>query len=152
MRTIEEIKAELREAEAAESAKAQALRDSVKPEWVFTLTPSESKWHEVYDDTCLVYRLEGRVTNLEALKAVGSHMPALGSGGAMDYVFNTVTGKLIMAVGGGTIYINRQFGKRSDGSDVTAMNELGAFLVAHPDGGDITSIVVTHQQRRGSDD
>jgi hypothetical protein len=146
MRDIEEIRAELRAAEQELEAEKRAAREAVKPAYRFTLLPVTDRENKVYDDTCRVYRLEGVVLNEDALKAVGAYHPG---NGAMRYLFNTGTGKLVTALGGGTIYVSRRWGNADDGSDVIAMAELSAFLVEHPEGGDVTEIVEAHRQRRG---
>lgn len=145
-RTIREIEAELKEAQAIEDAELKARRDAVKLLWEYTMTPMETKLSDdfdpIYDPTISAYKLYGRVINREECLAAG-HPEFLLGGGGMRYLFNKVTGRLIGPTGGGTIYIGLGFGRRNRGIKklekvITAISQ---FLVEHPEGGDISAIV-----------
>lgn len=113
-----------RERQAREAAAA-----AVEPIWQFTLTPkAQDRWNPLFDPTCALYRLEGQVTNVPELKAVGRMVPA--SGGA-DYVYNMLTHNFICRISGGVIFLDHSSG----------WSELSAFIKDNARGGDVTKIV-----------
>jgi hypothetical protein len=149
-RTIQEIRAELAEAEKAEKLELERLKEAFPPIWQFTIKPaaprSFSSTDELYDDTCRFYELEGEVINREEAAAVG-HTELFMRGGGMTYVYNTLSHRIICATGGGTIYISRPWSIRDDTSAQETMEEVNAFLLENPEGGDITEIVERHRTR-----
>jgi hypothetical protein len=146
-RSIDEIRAELRAAEQAEATRKAAARDAIPITEAFTIEPIPAAGHhEVWDPTITLYRIAGRVTNREEAAAAGHHVP---SDGGMVYAFNTLTGKIVMGVGGGTYYISgRGWGTNPDkqARAEVAFTAINEFIATNPTGGDITSIV---QQYRG---
>lgn len=126
------LEAELAQIEQAERNEKQALRDKIVPVYKFTVTPApeSSRFHEVWDDTVVLYWIEGEVTNREELEAVGKGHTM---GGKMMYAYNTVTHKIITTVSGGTTF--RQV--------KTAIPAIGRFLEFNPEGGDVTSLVLS---------
>lgn len=147
-RSIDAIRAELATAEREEAAAKRAARDLVPIKEAFTIEPIPAdSHHEVWDPTIVLYRIAGRVTNREEAAAAGHHVP---SDGGMVYAFNTGTGKIIIAVGGGTYYISKStWGTRDSDRPAraaAAMTAIEEFIANHPTGGDITSIV---EQYRG---
>jgi hypothetical protein len=148
-RSVEEIQAELREAEAAAKAAAEAKRKAVTPVWEYTIRPSERALTQAFgepywDDTIVAYYLNGRVVNEEECKAAGWSDTMISTGG-MDYLFNTGTGKLIGGTGGGRVYLSAPWGKNQKAAKAAlaeAVREINAFLTAFPQGGDITDIIV----------
>lgn len=151
-KSTEQLRKELKEAEARERAQAEEARRAVKVQWKFTLMP-DTRGHDVmYDETCLLYSLKGEITNREEAEAVGHHLSH--SEGSMTYVFNTVTGRIVCATGGGTIYVGGFGGAWSGGEQEQelasqTMRELGTFLTMWPEGGDVTAIVANYREHRG---
>lgn len=136
-KTVEQLRAELRKAEQAEEAAAKTRREATPPVWQFTLSPTTQE--RVYDDTVVAYTLRGEVINRDECLTAGRAEYEL-RGGAMVYLFNTGTGKLIAPVGGGTIYIS-SFYPRNREAEAKVIDQISDFLVAHPEGGDITEVV-----------
>lgn len=146
MRSIDEIRAELAEAEAREKEERQRIRNSVQPQVRFTVfVPQDTHVSgRIWDDTITVYRVEAEVLNKKELKEVGRSADE----GGMSYYFNTLTGKLICPTSGGTLYFH-SFSKREDteASEV-ARGEIEAFIAENPEGGDITSIIEKYKATR----
>jgi|SRR5882724_349681 len=129
-RPIEEIQAELEAAIIARDKTEAELAKSVKPMYIFTLVLHTDKFDlaKVFDPSCSLYRLVGRCTNKKEMEAVHKFPHE----GAMTYVFNTLSHKFVMAVGGGSIFT----------SDAEAWEELSDFVsYGHSQGGDVTHIV-----------
>lgn len=119
------------EVDAEKRAKAAA----VKPDYMFTVQPIKNdNWTPVYDDTCCLYFIEGWVRNKAELEAAGNRVPITGG---MKFYFNKATGKLIGSVGGGTTYIGSGHPEIAQ----ACYGEVSAFIVTHPDGGEITQIM-----------
>jgi hypothetical protein len=148
-KSVDQLRAELREAEALEVAEGNARREVVPVQWKFTLTPDTKKYHRLYDPTCRLYRLEGTIVNRAEAEAAGHNVNH--REGGMTYVFNAWSDRLVMAIGGGTVFVGDSFGNEKDDSDVIAMQELSEFIVEHPGGGDVTAIVQRHRERRAAD-
>jgi hypothetical protein len=142
MRTIAEIEAELKAAIRAKELRERSLHDSVKPVWRYTLEPGPIEgYNPLWDDTLGWYVLAGHVDNVDELIAVGWSAREF-SRGSMRYLFNTSTGKIVMHSGGGTMYISSGWSTADSlEAEQRAIAKVGAFLVAHPEGGDITEIV-----------
>lgn len=149
-RSIEEIRAELREAEALDAEARKAKRESTPVVRRFTIKPHEPRHfvEEMYDSDCLLYMIKAEVVNLEEAKTAGHPEHDLRAGG-MVYVYNTMTGKIVCGVGGGTIWISQSLNGENKRSAFMAMGKIGEFLGEHPEGGDITDIVNEH--RNGSE-
>jgi len=139
---IASLTAQLNVLQNEEAAEREALLDSVKPIMEYTISPSEvrrSSFDFVYDPEVTCYTITGTCTNKLELAAVGNtrHLHE----GSMRYYFNGATGRLIGSVGGGNIHL---------ASTEEAYAQVSAFLVASPEGGDITEIVVaTRKQGTG---
>jgi hypothetical protein len=100
----------------------------VKPDYLFTIVSVvNSLGDRLYDNSCLLYKLTGMVKNATELRAVGK-TPFEGS---MTYLFNTLSGRIVMAVSGGTTFTNNP----------ECFKELSEFLYTMPRGGDVTEIV-----------
>lgn len=150
MTSIEEMRAQLH---AAEQELKQREADERKAEmaatpivWRFTIKPATNRsFQEMYDDSCLLYRLNGEITNRDEAKAAGHPDHDLRAGG-MDYIFNTLSGKIVTGVGGGTIWVGHGWGndKRADSARAT-MEAISQFIADNPEGGDITGIVEQHR-------
>jgi hypothetical protein len=156
-RSIEELEAELAEARKAEELAARARRDAVKPKWKFTLTPQPAPmdgWDPVFDPTVTAYKLSGEVTNADEVLAAGHSDWAI-RGGAMRYLYNTGTERLIGPVGGGTIYLTLSWSttkRRERAALETAVAAISRFLAEHPEGGDITEIVQAFREVSGDNE
>jgi len=129
-RSIKEIQAELNLAIEIEAAEKREVAKNTKPDYTFTLVPSYRPYYKVYDSSCKLYDLRGLVNNKEELRKVGK-TPFEGS---MTYVFNTLSGKFVMGVSGGSVLTE----------DPDTWEELSEFIDANPKGGDITSIMNKH--------
>jgi hypothetical protein len=138
-RQMAAVKAEIAEAD-------EVLRKSVTPTYEFTFTKQSSDsgfGEKIADPAVLRYRLDGKCSNYEELKAAGWSDHSISSGG-MDYLFNSATGKFIMAIGGGRIWISDgRFGMH-----LGAMAELADFIADSPEGGDVTSIITKYANEK----
>lgn len=150
-KSIEEMRAELHEAEQllkqreADERKAKMAATPVVMR--FTITPAINRsFQEMYDTSCLLYRLDGTITNLNEAKAAGHPEHNLRAGG-MDYIFNKLSGKIVTGVGGGTIWVGGGWRDEENASAHAAIYEISKFIVAHPEGGDITDIVENHRRK-----
>lgn len=99
---------------------------------------------ELWDDSLRFYRLEGWVQNRKEAEAAGHDI----SEGGMSYLYNTYTEKLVMAYGGGRVFIGARWGTPDNGSTERVVKELSAFLSEYPEGGDITGIIARHHEER----
>lgn len=149
-KTTEQLRKELKNAEAREAAEFEAKRRATPPIRKYMIELMEisnnSSFDYVYDDSCLLYRIHSFVTNKEAAEAAGWSSSWDLNAGGMTYVYNTLSKKLVMGTGGGNIYIGPSWNKSDDTSHIRAMEEINAFLQQHPEGGDITDIVMRHRQ------
>ena len=140
-----ELREELRQAEARERVEAEARKRATPVVYRFTAEESTPAWHKVYDPSCRLYNLRGEVVNREEAKAAGHSDHEMHEGG-MLYLYNTLTERIVTSIGGGQIWIGANW-NGSTGSDDVAFDQVSAFLAAHPEGGDITSIVQAHRKR-----
>ncbi len=132
-RPIAEIEAELKAALVAERLAKEELRKSVKPIYHHTIAQVPIMgFDRVYDASCIMYQLTGKVLNAEEMKAAGN-TPFEGS---MRYLYNTLSGNIIMAVGGGSVFI--------EGLD--GMMALSEFIHNNPAGGYVTPIVEKYRR------
>jgi hypothetical protein len=148
MRPIREIEAELAAAREVAEAERLAVRNATVPVWQFTILPTKSDsfgGDEIWDDTIRAYRLAGEVINRDECLAAGHSEHSLGKG-AMRYLFNTVTGKLIGATGGGTIYLSNGFGRKDTSAQDMAIHRINMFLAENPEGGDISQIITEFRE------
>lgn len=145
MVTKQELQAQLRALEALEEAERKARVKAAPIVMKFTIEPTTDRWHEVYDDSCLLYKLEGKVTNREEAKRAGHPDHDLRDGG-MTYVFNKLSGRIVTGVGGGTIWIGAGWQTKNAESAHDTMETISRYLVEHPEGGDITYIVEIHRK------
>lgn len=149
METSVEVKAEierlqkrlsdLKEQERKDHLEAQAR---VKPVWRFTLEPRPSdSFTKIYDPSVVIYRLSGVVVNEEELKAVHKEI----RNGSMSYLYNTLSKRFITPVGGGSLFIvDDTWGNKPKNRETREMTFacLEFFLSEHPEGGDVTGIIV----------
>jgi hypothetical protein len=145
-KTVEELKAELQLAQKRLELERAALKDATPITWRFTITPATTSHHEVFDEACVLYVIAGEVANKKEASEVG-HL--ITGEGRMVYVFNTLSGKLVMDIGGGTVYVSKGWGRdKSEDAFKKTMQELSEFIVANPNGGDITDIINRHRAAR----
>jgi hypothetical protein len=140
-----EIRRELEAAETRERAEQKTRKEATPPRFEYWIMPGEIKgtvsYGKLYDPTCHLYELKRHVTNREDARAVGWSDDDMREGSAI-YVYNTATRRIICAVGGGTMYINRKFpGDPEDYADDTTFYHIGMYLAEFPGGGDITYLV-----------
>lgn len=142
-----ELREELKEAERREREAADRLAASVRPVWRFTLLPSDEKFDKVWDESVLKYRLQGEIQNREELELVNN--PMRNDGGGMTYLFNTLSKRLVMSTGGGTMWLSEGWGNNEDAIESAriARRELEFFLDLQPEGGDVTQIIEDHRKR-----
>lgn len=145
---VEKLRAELKEAERELSEERRERMNAVKPTYRFTLGPVLLKpYHEILDDSIVLIRLEGIVTNAEELEAVGKEVFQ----GGMTYYFNKLSGKIVTPAGGGNVWVSseptfsRSPEEREDARKTFDL--LSKFFVENPDGGDVTDIVQTHRAK-----
>src|SRR5262249_282588 len=158
---ISKLRAEVKKLRREIMKEKRLLRESVKPIFSFTLKPSVNQFNDVLlDDTLKWYTLCGEVTNKEELLDAGwSESEAVGGG--MRYLYNTTTRTIATRIGGGTIFIPEErsylelayLELASSEPDLLAetrrvYRELGEFIHANPEGGDVTAIVKGHKYYR----
>lgn len=126
---IRDTEAHLAVLRAKERDEQEEVRKAVQPRYLFTLMPviEKSSWERIYDPMCKLYKLSGSVLNGHELKAVGK-VPFEGS---MNYLWNGATYSFVTAVGGGSSFIKEQ----------ETFDMLSAFVLKHPEGGDVTELV-----------
>ncbi len=129
-RPIDEIQKELQEAIAHYNQEITKKQKETKPIYQFSLIPAMYTHKEVYDPTCRLYDLIGIVLNREELVAAYKS-PFEGS---MTYLFNSLSGKFVMGVSGGQIFV----------SDANCWAELSEFIKENYAGGDVTHIVTKY--------
>lgn len=148
-KSIEELRKELRAAEQSlkqrEIDERQAKMDATPVVRRFVIKPTEDQWHEMYDDSCKLYKLAAEITNRDEAIAAGHADHDLRAGG-MTYIFNTLSGRIVTETGGGTIWVGAGWGGKTRESARVAMEAISKFIVEHPNGGDITDIVEQHRK------
>lgn len=123
-----------------------ALQETVKQEYRYTFLPPERPvYDKVYDDSLVWFRLEGICVNKAECEAVG-HWSFFEGG--MNYLYNTLTHKIVMTAGGGSIHMG---GFRGDEGNEEAMQILSDYLTANPNGGDITKLVNAWKKKHKED-
>ena len=159
MPTVDEINAQIKaleeqkkllQKEVEEAAKAKRL--SVKPIHRFTFKPVEWPHDKLWDPSCKWFYLNHEILNPDECKAVGWNLSGewshdLAHNKGMAYLFNSATGKLVMRNGGGQIWILTELFFASNNKQVieegfAAIKALEAFIVANPEGGDVTEIIM----------
>jgi hypothetical protein len=144
---IKTLEATLKDLKKKRDEERREKQNSVKPIYRFTLSPDSDHWHmeDMQDDSLKFVRLEGIVTNQNEMEAVGN---AVFQGG-MTYIFNRLSGKIAMAIGGGNVWLStRPMFSKSDEERESARKTfdlLSAFLRDNPEGGDVTEIVTKHR-------
>jgi hypothetical protein len=148
MKTAAQLRAELVEAELREADERETRRKATPVDRRFTIVPTKpAKAHqELYDPACRFYIIESAVANREEAKTAG-HSDHMLQGGGMVYVYNTLSNRIVTSTGGGTVWVGAGFTGERHESAHEAMYAISAFLVEHPEGGDITAIVNAHRAR-----
>lgn len=154
MKSTADLRKELELAEAREREAAKARKEATLPKFEFWVTPvpfgDDPNWSfgKLYDPTCHLYAVERRCVNREDARAVGWDEIELKEGSA-TYLYNTVTRRIVCAVGGGTVYVaSSKLSGANDFADDTAFFEIGEYLARYPGGGEITWIYETYRAER----
>ena len=138
---IAELEAELKATKELQRMELDMLRETVTPVYAYDIRPVEDSFDRIYDESVTKFRLSGVCTNQEAVDAVGGKTFT----GSMVYMFNWASGRVIGAFGGGSIFIGGRNHERDSAEVLATMDKLSSFIVANPDGGDITSIIEEHR-------
>lgn len=134
---VARLRAELNAAEQVVKAEKQIAMDAVQPRYEFLVAPVTDNFDRVYDDSVVKYRIEGIVKNMTELEAAGH--TRVHSGG-MTYLYNTLSGKFITTVSGGSYYVPTELNPEF-------LGEVGEFVKQNPKGGDITEIVERYRHK-----
>jgi len=151
MKSVKQLENELAVARMQEQEERLRVTALTVPVWRFTLLPTKKDtWDRVYDDTIVRYRLEGVIVNREECLAAGHPDHALHQGG-MTYLYNTGNNRLVMATGGGMLFLsdNGFGGRRDTMSLLRVMRQLEEFLEVNPKGGDVTALMVAYLKKTG---
>lgn len=143
MKSVEEIRKELREAEKRAEVERHEKMKEVPIIWKYTISPQDERHDRVYDDTCRLFYLSGDIVNKEEAHAAGHYTDR--SHGGMTYLYNKATKKIVCSLGGGTIFIRSGFGEPKD-AEIEVVEKINQFLVENPEGGDITEIVTAFRE------
>jgi len=128
MNELEQLKARVKQLEQQEKEKLKKIQDQLKPVYRFTIRPTEDHWTTIHhQDYCLV-NLQGECLNIEEYTKNSLSPPMQGG---MNYLYDAIRGSIICKTGGGCIWFQKT---------ETAI-KLGKFLLANPEGGDVTDII-----------
>ena len=100
------LQEQIKTLEEQEREERDALREKTKRRWRFLLQENDrAGWHRLRLG-CGVksYTLTGSVVNSEECLAAG-HYDQDVKGGGMDYLVNTLNGRIVASSGGGSVYI-----------------------------------------------
>lgn len=150
-KTAAELLTELHEAKRREAREREERKNAFEVKFRYDIRPHtrNAMFDKIYDPTCVLYRLGRTCLNKDDAYEVGYQDHELAPNGS-SYLFNTVTHKIICAIGGGTIFITQRWdAKENDGADDRAFEKIGRFLESSPEGGDITDIVQEYHSQRG---
>jgi hypothetical protein len=142
--SIEELEARVKAMKAARQADKERLKSETPLIWRYSIVksrPNGSMFDRIMDDSCILYRIEGEVVNKAEAEAAGHNLDRLGGG--MNYLFNTLSKKFVMPIGGGHYYISDRFEKKN--TEAVTWERIAEFVTKNPDGGDITDIVKAHR-------
>ena len=143
---------------AQEQRELDAKRASVQRKYRFMLTPLDKPFNDGYnkvmDPSITAWHLSGKVLNEEECLAAGHSRDEVVGTKGMTYLFNTLSGKFVMATGGGTHFVDanpwhsngdpvKKQEKIADGD--AAFSLLGDFIKDNPKGGDVTHIVAAQR-------
>ena len=108
--SVEELRRQLREAEALEVQEREARRKATPVRCQYLIAPASRRntFDKLYDETCYTYTIERVILNKAEAEAAGHQDWELRAGG-MNYLFNSGTGKIVCALGGGTSYISENW-------------------------------------------
>ena len=134
--TTDQLRAMLREAEAAERKAAEDAKAAFVPVFTFTLTPDarQGGFDRLFEGSgCTYYRLHGTLVNADEAKAVGSTV----EGGGASYLYNELNNRFVGIMGGGRLWLsNGAFAEDED-----AWKALSGYIKDNPEGGDVTNLV-----------
>ena len=144
---LAELRTEITSIEKELESVKKVERAKVRRDWMFGIYPVKDRSYlsEILDPAVKMYRLSGVILNKEQLETAGWSESETRDGG-MNYLFNTATGKIIKADGGGNIYIRGGgWGGTTEEKVIAGLvyDELNAFLVEHPEGGDVTKTITS---------
>lgn len=155
-KTVAELRQMLAEAELAEREARKAAIKAFVLDWRYTIklvTPRTGvSFDKMYDSTCARYKIDRTLLNRDEAKLSGVPDHEMREGG-MEYIYNKLTCRIICSSGGGTIYISEDWSAKDqdkDHADERAMLAIGAFLIDHPKGGDITEIITAFEAERAA--
>jgi hypothetical protein len=156
--SVDELESLLKAKKDELAAAEKARRESVKPVWSWVLKRDDNahRMDRLMDDSCVWYRLIGYMRNVTEYEAVHggdsiSNATRTGHGQGMTYLYNTLSGRFVLASGGGRIWIKESAWSIGDNIAEIRRNhdecftELAAFVQANPDGGDVTDIIKSHR-------
>jgi hypothetical protein len=136
--TVADLEQQLAAAKHRLECERNALKESVKPIYQFTLTRhTKPGTDRLFDPSCQWYRLEGRIANKVEMEAAGHYKPFEGG---LNYLFNFASGRFVMSGGGGSIFLPREEGSGTFGppSD-RALKLMTDFILDYSvEGGDFT--------------
>lgn len=132
---IAALRAEIRE-DQMRAAKAFV------PSYIYTVAPSTPYGDRYLDPSYIVYKIEGTVTNADSAPA--GYSPFQGSG---SYLFNRAAGHFVQGLSGSMHAPTPGFGNRQDVDWTEVYAELSEFLAEHPEGGDVTDIIIRMKER-----
>jgi len=135
---------QIEELEAQITALRQQQRDDEKaalaafvPVYVYDIAPSPTYGDRYLHGGYVVYRVAATVTNADAAPA--GWRPFEGSGA---YLYNAHACHFVQALSGNMHLPSPGFGQRGPLDWSQVYGELAAYLREHPDGGDVTDIVL----------
>lgn len=135
-KSVKELREELKAAEKREEEEARRRKESVVPEFVYLVKRAEFRakgWNNMLDSSVVCYYFWKEAKNQAECNAAGHAFLT----GGIKYLFNTATGRLICHSGGGTLIIKEHGDRAAD-----IIHRVNNFLVANPDGGVITELLV----------
>lgn len=140
--SVADLEAALTAAKTREAAEAKARRESVVPVWKYSFLPVTDDYRDLRPNSgCTLYKLDGEITNIAEVEAVGG--PTNGHKSGTKYLVNSLNKTIVMSMGSGYYSIGFD-GDRSEAHE-DALDRLEAFVAAFPEGGDITDIVKAYQ-------
>lgn len=137
---IAALEAAIKRLRQQEAADLQASKESVPVVMEWVLYPTKDAFRDLWDDSCIFYQLNGICTNKAEAEAAGH--TRIQEGG-MKYLFNTLSGKFVGTFSGGIVWIS----KRGFRTDEETLANLNKFVAEHPEGGNITEIILDHNER-----
>lgn len=122
----------------------ETLKFQTPRKWKFEFFPRElSSFHFLRPNTGVTpYYLRGTISNLEECRMAGWSNSDLMAGGIL-YIFNTFSKKIMGHIGGGNLYITEKSYFNKEANPEKTFTQLEDFLLLHPEGGDVTDIIIS---------